>query len=96
MKKFFAVALEYFIKSANKKSIEVDAEAGWRNWAESGNKYKGLAIANFVKIFNANHTNKFRGFQYDVEPYLLDSYEKNKVGVLKNFIKLVDQTVLLS
>ena len=91
-KKIFSKKLEYFIKSANKKGIVVDAEAGWRNWAEDGNEYKGFAIVNYVKNFNATHQNKFRGFQYDVEPYLLDSYEKNKVGVLKNFIELVDQT----
>jgi len=91
-KKDFSNRLEYFISQANQRGIVVDAEAGWRNWAEDGNTYKGLAIVNYVKNFNATHQNRFRGFQYDVEPYLLDSYEGNEVSVLKNFIKLVDQT----
>lgn len=90
--KKFSDKLEYFINQANQRGIAVDAEAGWRNWAEEGNTYKGLAIVNYVKTFNTEHKNKFRGFQYDVEPYLLDSYEENKVSVLKNFIKLIDQT----
>jgi hypothetical protein len=91
-KKIFGDKLEYFIAKAESKGIVVDAEAGWRNWGEDDNLYKGFAIVNYVKNFNASRQNKFRGFQYDVEPYLLDSYEKNKVSVLKNFIKLIDQT----
>lgn len=91
-KEIFSKKLEYFINSANQKGIAVDAEAGWRNWAEDGNEYKGFAIVNFVKNFNATHQNKFRGFQYDVEPYMLDAYKKDKASVLKNFVKLVDQT----
>lgn len=94
-KKIFSDKLENFIISANKKGIAVDAEAGWRNWAEEGNEYKGFAIVNYVKNFNATHQSKFRGFQYDVEPYLLDSYaknEKSQISALANFIKLVDQT----
>lgn len=91
-KEIFSKKLENFIILANKKGIEVDAEAGWRNWAEGENTYKAFAVVNFVKSFNETHQNKFRGFQYDVEPYLLDSYQKDKASVLKNFVKLVDQT----
>jgi len=91
-KKIFSDKLENFIKNANSKGIEVDAEAGWQNWAEEGNEYKAFAIVNFVKNFNETHQNKFRGFQYDVEPYLLPSFQDDKEIVLKNFVKLIDQT----
>lgn len=91
-KKIFSDKLENFIISANKKGITVDAEAGWRNWAEGENIYKAFAVVNFVKDFNTTHQSQFRGFQYDVEPYLLDSYNKDKASVLANFVKLVDQT----
>jgi hypothetical protein len=91
-KKAFSDKLENFIVSANSRGIAVDAEAGWQNWAEEGNTYKAFAIVNYVKNFNNTRANKFRGFQYDVEPYLLASYEKNKSVVLKNFIQLIDQT----
>ena len=91
-KEIFSEKLNYFIERANHFGIAVDAEAGWQNWAEEGNTYKAFAIANFVKNFNETHENKFRGFQYDVEPYMLDYYEENKTTVLKNFVKLIDQS----
>jgi|GEM_PF-1247061 len=91
-KRLFSRKVEDFIVRANYKGIEVDAEAGWRNWAEDDNIYKAYAIINYVKSFNATHSNKFRGFQYDVEPYLLERYQKNKVSVLSNFVELVDKT----
>lgn len=91
-KKLFSDRLEYFIKEAKNRGIAVDAEAGWRNWAEGENVYKAFAIVNYVKNFNETRQNKLRGFQYDVEPYLLDSYEGNEASVLKNFIELVDNT----
>jgi hypothetical protein len=91
-RQLFENILENFIAGANQKGIKVDAEAGWQNWAEAGNEYKAFAAASFVKNFNAAHQNKFRGFQYDIEPYMLDSYKKNEAAVLKNFVTLIDQT----
>lgn len=88
----FNQKLENFIVKAAAKNIAVDAEAGWRNWAEDGHTYKPLAIVSFVKKYNEEHQNKFRGFQYDVEPYLLDDYQENKAEILKNFVTLVDDT----
>jgi hypothetical protein len=92
LKEKFSKILEDFIIRANQKGIAVDAEAGWQNWAEEGNEYKAFAIVDFVKNFNAARQNKFRGFQYDVESYLLNSYKKNPAPVLKNFVRLVDLT----
>lgn len=92
LKNKFSDTLEYFIKTANRNGIQVDAEAGWQNWAEPGNEYKGAVVVNFVGEFNKTHDYKFRGFQYDVEPYLLERYQKDKVSVLKNFLSLIDKT----
>jgi len=91
--KVFGTILENFIAAAHENNMTVDAEAGWRNWAEPGNEYKAFAIVDYVREFNAAHTEKFRGFQYDVEPYLLESYVQNKTIVLRNFIDLVNETV---
>lgn len=91
-KQKFENVLENFIKIAAQKGVAVDAEAGWSNWAEEGNEYKGLAIANFVKNFNETKTHKFRGFQYDVEPYLLEEFKQDPGAVLKNFVTLIDKT----
>jgi hypothetical protein len=83
-----------FVTEAHKNNITVDAEAGWRNWAEVGHAYKAFATIQYAIEFNKTHKEKFRGFQYDVEPYLLDEYQKgDKAGVLGNFVNLVDETV---
>lgn len=88
----FEQKIENFISKAEAQNIKVDAEAGWRNWAQKDNTYKAFAVANFVKNFNASHKYKFRGFQYDVEPYLLPEYQKDPVPVLKDFLTLVEET----
>ncbi|MFA5745107.1 MAG: hypothetical protein WC887_02745 [Candidatus Paceibacterota bacterium] len=92
-KKTFDDTLESFITAAHKNNMTVDAEAGWRNWAEPGNEYKSATIINYVLEFNATHTEKFRGLQYDVEPYLLDSYATDPKTVLHNFLDLINRTV---
>ncbi len=92
-KKAFDGVLERFIAAAHKNGMAVDAEAGWRNWAEPGNEYKAFAIVDYVLEFNATHATKLRGFQYDIEPYLLSSYQTDKKTVLRNFIDLVNKTV---
>ncbi len=92
-KKAFDSILESFITAAHKNNMTVDAEAGWRNWAEPGNEYKAFAVMNYVLQFNVAHAEKFRGFQYDVEPYLLPSYATDKKAVLYNFADLVNETV---
>lgn len=92
LEKDFSDKLQYFIKTANTSGIEVDAVAGWRNWAEEGHTYKPLAIATFIKKFNSLSEHKFRGLQYDIEPYLLPEYDKEPEKILKNFVTLIDET----
>ncbi len=92
-KEAFNKNISDFITLAEKNGISVDAEAGWRNWAEDGNTYKAFTILNFVKNYNKTHTAKFAGFQYDIEPYLLTRYYLNKTSVLKNYLDLVGETV---
>lgn len=88
----FKNKIENFIKIANENDIEVDALAGWKNWAEEGNLYKPYAVVNFVKDFNEESSYKFRGFQYDVEPYLLERFETEQSDVLRNFTELIHKT----
>lgn len=91
----YSEALESLIRIANEKGISVDAEAGWRDWAEASQKYKAFVIVDYVKEYNATHPSyKLRGFQYDVEPYLLSTYEKNKGPILTRFVQLIDETAI--
>lgn len=84
-------SLEKFIVAAKARGVAVDVEAGWRDWAESPNTYKATTIIDYAIRYNATHTNKIRGVQFDVEPYLLPTYEKNKALILTNFVALVDR-----
>ena len=90
----FINRIEYIIKKAKESGIEIDAEAGWRNWAEDGHEYKPYTIVEFVKRYNSTHKEgeKFRGIQYDVEPYLLENYNENKDEILKRFLSLIKTT----
>jgi len=92
-KKDFDNKVRSFISEANTQGIKVDAAAGWQNWAEDGHLYKPGAILDYVISFNKESEHKFRGFQYDVEVYLLPEYIKNKNLVLSNFLNLVNETV---
>ncbi len=92
-KKIFDSTVSYFLKKAKESNIQVDAVGGWRNWAEDGHRYKPFAILDYVKEFNSLNEIKFRGIQYDIEPYLLERYEQEKEDVLLKFISLVEQLV---
>lgn len=89
--KQFDGILRDFIKKAKKNGISVDAEAGWRNWAEEGNTYKAFAILDYVEEFNLKYEEKFRGIQYDIEPYMLTDFKEKNKEIMGNFISLVDQ-----
>lgn len=74
--------------------IQVDAEGGWRDWAQSANRWKGYALIDAVKQYNSAYPDaKLRGFQYDVEPYLLPSYETNKAQVLTEYVEFIDESI---
>lgn len=92
LKAEFGSKLTDFIKRANEKGIAVDAEAGWQNWTEPEHTFKAFAVVNYVKNFNENSEYKFRGFQYDVEPYLLEAFAEDPASVLHRFVELVDKT----
>jgi hypothetical protein len=94
-KKAFTQILEGFIAQAHKEGLTVDAEAGWRNWAEPGHEYKPYAVLEYAIIYNKTHAEKLRGFQYDIEPYLLLAYKNDKKTVLRNFVTLIQETVLM-
>jgi hypothetical protein len=86
--------LSKLVAKANALGMQVDAEGGWRDWARDTNRWKGFALIDMVKQYNAaNPTTKLRGFQYDVEPYLLPEYETNKASILLDYVTFIDQSV---
>lgn len=84
-------ALEKFISYANFNDINVDVAAGSKEWAQPENRWKAYTFIDFVIEYNNEYPNaKIRRLQYDVEPYLLSSYEDNKKSVLSDFIEFID------
>ncbi len=61
--------------------------------ASRENHSKAFAIIDYVASYNATHPNApIRGFQFDVESYLLPSYDNDKAGTLTKFVSLVAET----
>lgn len=82
-----------FLTLAARKGIAVDAEAGWRDWAVPGNTWQAYDIMSFVSSYNQSHAAKFRGVQYDIEPYLLPQYATSEGTVLTQYVQLVEGLV---
>jgi hypothetical protein len=86
-------ALSVFVKGAQAAGLQVDAVGGGRDWAEPANRWKGYALIDFVKQYNASYpTAKLRGLQYDVETYLLQDYNANKETRLREYVEFVDES----
>lgn len=93
-KKAYFAQLAAFVQKANALGMQVDAEGGANNWAISANRWKGFALIDAAKEYNAAHPEaKLRGFQYDVEPYTLPDYETNKSVRLSEFVTFIDQSM---
>lgn len=93
-KKEYFEALYRIITVANARGIKIDAEGGAKDWAIAANRWKGYTLIDFVKEYNEKYPNaKIRNFQYDVEPYLLNSYERNKATTLKSFVEFIDESI---
>lgn len=82
-----------FLSLAAQKGLAVDAEAGSEDWAEPGNTWEPADILAFVNSYDATHAQRFRGVQFDIEPYLLPQYDSDESTVLTQYVTLVDQLV---
>ncbi len=87
----YTESLKNFVKYSNKNNIRVDVVVGSKEWSQPKYREKAYYFINFVKKYNNEHPNeKINKIQFDIEPYLLPEYEKNKNKVLYNFIEFVD------
>lgn len=81
------------VQKANSLGMVVDVEGGWKDWTYPSNRWKGFALIDAAKEYNAAYPNlKIRALQYDVEPYILPEYETNKERVLTEFVEFIDQS----
>ncbi len=89
----YDAAVVKLIDAAKLKGIAVDAEAGWKDWADPAKRSNSYNVIDYVASFNATHDNDFRKMQFDVEPYLLSTYERNKASVLTNYMNYIGDVV---
>lgn len=89
----YNTSLEAFLTLAKAKNIAVDAESGASDWAEPANVTNASQIMAFVDGFNQLESIKFRGVQYDIEPYLLPEYNTDPSDVLTEYVDLIDNLV---
>ncbi len=87
----YTKAMALFVAKAQTKGLAVDAVAGASDWAKPVNRAKGYGMIEYVIAYNKTNP-KLRGFQFDVEPYLLPEYEGNKELVLTDFVNFIDES----
>ena len=91
--KVFLEKTEKLLSLAQSKGISVDAEAGWRDWSVPGNWEKARNVISTVAEFNRAQAIPFRGIQFDIEPYLLETYEDNKAQTLFDYLGMVEYAI---
>jgi hypothetical protein len=93
-KQMYFDALSALISYANKKNIKIDVVAGAPDWSISKNHTKALAIIDFAVEYNDKYkSKKINKLQFDIVPYLLPGYERNKTEIFQDFIRLIDISV---
>ena len=79
--------LYHFVKVAKKNNIIVDVVVGDTSWAKPEFRHKACQFIEMVVKYNSMHPDaKLNRLQYDIEPYLLDKYNKNKKKYLTDLI----------
>ncbi len=92
-KESYLQKLRTFVGFAQTYGIGVDVVGGERNWAQPNNRHKGFTLIDLALEYNRLYPEApLRGFQYDVEPYLLPTYENNKATTLYEFVEFIDQS----
>jgi hypothetical protein len=89
----YEASLNTLITLAAAKNIAVDAEAGTSDWALPANWSSPEAIITFVANYNQTHAIKFRGVQFDIEPYSLSQYAQNPSAILTDYVQMVEALV---
>lgn len=87
----FESSLKEFLFKASQYEIKVQALGGNKEWARTENHKMPLQLLDFVINFNNKNIIKFDGIQFDIEPYGLSDYNKNKVLIWKSYLFLLEE-----
>ncbi|GIP51937.1 MULTISPECIES: SGNH/GDSL hydrolase family protein [Paenibacillus] len=78
-----------FIREASSAGLEVHALDGKPEWALREQRREADAFLEWVKEYNAasQQEERFTGVQFDVEPYLLDDWQKRQTAIVKEWVE---------
>lgn len=82
--------LEEFIGIATEYGVEVQALAGNPMWSNKSHQYIPQRLLSFVLAYNTSHSDhqKFRGCQFDIEPYSQKNFDKQAERVMTDYLAL--------
>lgn len=90
-------ALDSYISALSKYNIRVYASSGNVEWSKPDQRYKPLAVMDFVYDYNSQHTNKFSGIEFDIESYnqvgFADATMAAKGIVLTEYLDMADSII---
>ncbi len=78
-----------FIREAFSAGLEVHALNGKPEWALRDHRREADVFLDWVKEYNtaSQPEERFAGVQFDVEPYLLDNWEKRQASIVKEWVE---------
>lgn len=78
-----------FISLATSHGIEVHALNGHPEWALREQRQEGDDFLNWVVVYNrgVSPEERFKGVQYDVEPYLLKTWTKERESIVEQWME---------
>lgn len=85
----FNNSVSEYLRIANQNNIKVNALAGGTQWSTKDHWYLNELIIKSVYEFNIVHLDKFKGIEFDVEPYATKEFKNNPSETLTEFIDYV-------
>jgi len=91
----FEQNLKKYLSVASLNGFQVQAVAGAQKWSSPKLLYLNSMMLNFVHEFNNSSANpdKLAGLQFDIEPYNLPEFNKNKQRMLSEYLFAVEDIV---
>ncbi|WP_410768201.1 hypothetical protein [Fontibacillus sp. BL9] len=84
-----------FVRTASSSGIEVHALNGKPEWALREHRQEADDFLDWVEKYNAESQpeERFGGVQFDVEPYLLDDWEKRQASIVKEWVENIHRWI---
>lgn len=81
-----------FIRRAGEAGVKVHALGGQASWGLEQNRYKILALIDWVIAYNKSvaDTEKISGIHLDIEPYVMPEWKTDQASILRQWMNNVE------